>query len=122
MAGFFLGKSQFSKRIVFIFGLVYGLFVVGFFAGVLLPGNLPWHERIPEVVGRQVTWITKAANVVFDPDAADTSRDGLIFVMHTGTFLWILGFAAAWYTFRNLRIWRVILPNGVLLLITVAND
>jgi transglutaminase-like putative cysteine protease len=120
-AGFFCGRSRFSAGVALLLCLIYGLFAVGLFSGLLLPRGLPWHEKIPELLGRQAFWMVKAANVVLNPDAADVSRDWLIFVMQTGMLLWLLGFAAAWYTYRQLRIWRAVLPSGVLLLATEVN-
>jgi transglutaminase-like putative cysteine protease len=43
----------------------------------------------------------------------------LIFVIHTTVAFWVLGYTAAWYTFRNPRIWRVVIPTGVVLLSVV---
>jgi transglutaminase-like putative cysteine protease len=120
-SGFLLAKSRFSGKLAILFSLVYGIFTVGFFSGLMLPETLPWHAKIPELALRQLDWLQKAANVVLDPDAADTSRDGLIFVMQTGMLLWLVGHLAAWYTFRKLRIWLVILPSGIVLLLTVTN-
>ena len=121
LAGFFLAKSRFRTGVALLMSIVYGLFVVGFFSGILLPAELGWHERIPQLVSRQVDWLIKASNVLLNPEAGDTSRDGLIFIMQTGLVLWIMGFAASWYTFRHLNIWWVILPSGILLLFTVIN-
>jgi transglutaminase-like putative cysteine protease len=121
IAGYYLARSRFSASVAFLISVVYGLFVIGLLSAMLLPAELPWHEKIPQLIARQADWLIKAANVILNPDAADTSRDGLIFVMQTGLILWAFGLAAAWYTFRRLCIWRAILPSGILLLITVAN-
>jgi transglutaminase-like putative cysteine protease/Ca2+/Na+ antiporter len=121
LSTFLLAKSRFSPRVAFLMSLVFGLFALGLFSGLLLPPELPWHRKIPQMIVRQLNWLIKASNVIQDPEAADTSRDGLIFIMHTGALLWFIGSAAAWYTFRRLRIWHVILPSGLVLLITVAN-
>ncbi len=121
IAGYFLAKSRFSASVAFLISVVYGLFVIGLLSGILLPAELPWNEKIPQLIARQADWLIKAANVALNPDASDTSRDGLIFVMQTGVILWMIGLAAAWYTFRRLCIWRAILPSGILTLVTVAN-
>jgi transglutaminase-like putative cysteine protease len=120
-SGFLLAKSRFSGRVAFLISLVYGVFTVGFFSGLMLPEAMSWNAKIPELVTRQLHWLQKAANVILDPDAADISRDGLIFVMQTGMLLWLVGHLAAWYTFRKLRIWLVIVPSGIVLLLTVTN-
>ena len=121
IAGYYLARSRFSASVAFLISVVYGLFVIGLLSAMLLPAELPWHEKIPQLIARQADWLIKAANVILNPDATDSSRDGLIFVMQTGLILWAFGLAAAWYTFRRLCIWRAILPSGILLLITVAN-
>ena len=121
IVGFLLAKSRFSPGMAIFMSAVFGLFTVGLFTGLLLPSILPWHQRIPQLLLRQFNWLIKASNVILDPEAADTSRDGLIFIMHTGTLLWVFGMGVAWFTFRRQRIWLAILPSGILLLITVAN-
>jgi transglutaminase-like putative cysteine protease len=121
LSTFFLAKSRFSPRVAFLMSLVFGIFTLGLFSGLLLPPELPWHRKIPQMITRQLSWLIKASNVIQDPEAADTSRDGLIFIMQTGALLWFIGSAAAWYTFRRLRIWHALLPSGLVLLVTVAN-
>ena len=71
-----------------------------------------WRERVFDVINRQFVWLGKVAD-------GGTSRDGLIFVIHTTVAFWLLGYTAAWYTFRNPRIWRVVIPTGVVLLSVV---
>ena len=62
--------------------------------------------------GRQFDWLNKAVG-------GGTSRDGLIFILQTSGIFWLLGYFAAWYTFRKPRVWRVVLPTGVVLLSVV---
>ncbi len=121
LAGFLVSKSRFSTGTAVLLCLIYGLFTVGLFSGLLLEPALPWHEKAIELVSRQVNWLAKAYRIIADSSATAISRDGLIFTMHTGLILWVLGFTAAWYTFRRLNAWRAILPTGVLLLLTHTN-
>lgn len=112
-AGIFIGvllaKSRFSGRNAHLFAIVYGLAVLTILIGQTLPAELTWRERMLDLLGRQITWLSKAF-------AKGTSRDGLIFVMHTSAIFWILAYTSAWYTFREPRIWRVVLPTGMVLL------
>ena len=48
-----------------------------------------------------------------------TSRDEVIFVIQTAILFWVLGHTAAWYTFREQKIWRVVVPSGLILLSVV---
>jgi transglutaminase-like putative cysteine protease len=109
LAGLALAKSRFSSRVAFFLALIYGLFVVTFLIGRTLPGDLDWRERVIDMINRQATWLTKAFS-------ESSSRDGLIFIVQTGAIFWFLGVSAAWYTFRNYRVWRVVLPSGLVLL------
>ncbi|MGD8585731.1 MAG: transglutaminaseTgpA domain-containing protein [Chloroflexota bacterium] len=109
LTGLALAKSRFSGRTAFFLALIYGLFVVTFLVGRTLPGDLEWRERIVDMINRQVTWLSKAVT-------QSSSRDGLIFIVQTGAIFWFLGVSAAWYTFRNYRVWRVVLPSGLVLL------
>jgi len=112
LTGLFLAKSRFPSRTAHLFAFVYGLFTIFYLSGTLLPEDMLWRERIFDLVNRQIAWVGKAAD-------GGTSRDGLIFVIHTTVAFWVLGYTAAWYTFRNPRIWRVVIPTGVVLLSVV---
>jgi transglutaminase-like putative cysteine protease len=109
ISGLLLAKSRFSSRTAHLLALIYGLFLVTFLMGRSLPGDLAWDERVGDLITRQFTWLNKAVS-------QGSSRDGLIFVIHTSAVFWLLGYTAAWYTFRKPRIWRVVLPSGLVLL------
>ncbi len=112
VAGLALGKSRFSDRTAHLFSLVYGAFVYFYLLGLILPGELPWRERVFDIVARQVAWLRIAFG-------EGTGRDGLVFVMHTSAVFWLLGYTASWYTFRHARVWRAVLPTGLVLLSVV---
>lgn len=112
VAGATLGISRFPALTASTYGLVYGLFALGVIIGRTYPAEIAWRERVADMVVRQSIWIGKAIN-------GGTSRDALIFVMHTGALLWLIGYTAGWYTYRKPRLWRVILPGGLLLLSVV---
>lgn len=109
LTGLILSKSRFSGRSAHLAAIIYGLFLIIFLIGRDLPDDLSWRERVFDLVSRQITWISKAAS-------QGSSRDGLIFVMHTGIVFWLLGYTAAWYTFRKPRLWRVLIPSALVLL------
>ena len=112
LTGLVLAKSRFPSRTAHLFAFVYGLFTILYLVGTILPEDLLWRERVFDVINRQFVWLGKVAD-------GGTSRDGLIFVIHTTVAFWLLGYTAAWYTFRNPRIWRVVIPTGVVLLSVV---
>lgn len=112
LTGLALAKSEFKDRTAFLYAIIFGLFTVAYLIGTILPGELLWRERILEIGARQGEWLQKAVE-------GGTSRDGLIFVIQTTAVYWILGYTAAWYTFRHPKLWRVILPTGLVLLSVV---
>ncbi len=113
VAGYLLAKSIFSSRTAVGFSFVYGLFTIALLIGLTFyPADMPWRERLIDMPQRQLEWLDKAFS-------GGTSRDGLIFIMHTSIIYWVLSYTAAWYTFRQKHIWRVVLPSGILLLSVV---
>lgn len=112
LAGLALAKSQFPELTAHIYSLVYGLFTFGVVIGRTMPGDLDWRERIANIVLRLADWVSQ----VF---GGSSSRDSLIIVMYTTLIFWVLGYTAAWYTFRKPSIWRVVLPSGLVLLSVV---
>jgi transglutaminase-like putative cysteine protease len=110
--GVILAKSRFSSRTAHTFGFIYGIALLTFILGSMLPESMTWQERIFDLVERQFIWITKALS-------QGSSRDGLIFVIHTSAVFWLLGYTAAWYTFREPRVYRVVLPSGLVLMSVV---
>jgi transglutaminase-like putative cysteine protease len=112
LAGLLLAKSRFPANTAHFYALIYGLFVVFYLVGTNLPDDIPWRVRVFDVVNRQLVWLNKAVN-------GGTSRDGLIFVIQTSAIFWLLGYTAAWYTFRKPRVWRVVVPTGLVLLSVV---
>ncbi len=109
LTGLLLAKSRFTGRTAFLMAILFGLFLVTFLIGRTLPGELIWRERIFDLFNRQFIWLGKAVT-------QGSSRDGMIFVIHTSAVFWFLGYSAVWYTFRNPKLWRVVLPSGLVLL------
>ena len=112
ITGLLLAKSRFPANTAHLFSLIYGLFFIFFFLGLTFPAVIPWRERIFDIMSRQISWFRKAFE-------GGTSRDGLIFVVHTSVIFWLLGYTASWYTFRYPRVWRVVVPTGIVLLSVV---
>ncbi|MCP4423249.1 MAG: hypothetical protein GY803_02025 [Chloroflexi bacterium] len=112
LAGTLLAKSRLSPNIAHFFSLVYGLFVLFFLIGSIMPEGMLWRERVFDIINRQVVWVGKLFG-------GGTSRDRLIFVIHTASIYWLLGYTAAWFTYRKPRVWRAVIPTGIVLLSVV---
>ncbi len=109
VVGIILAKSHFPARSAHSMAIAYGLFLLVYLIGRDLPVELTWRERVFDLINRQSEWLGKAVS-------QGSSRDGLIFVMHTSAIFWLLGYTASWYTFRRPRLWLVILPSGLVLM------
>ena len=59
LAGLALGQSKFNRGFVFIFGLLYGVFVVGWQLGSTLYENIMWSERVISLGGRLGVTLTQ---------------------------------------------------------------
>lgn len=107
--GLLLAKSRFPSTIAHLFSLVYGLFTVGYLVAGMVDEPV-WHKRVLLLGERFVTWLTKATS-------GGTSRDSLMFVLLLASLFWLLGHIAAWYTFRYPRLWRVLIPLSLTMLV-----
>jgi len=111
-AGFILAKSRFTSRTAHFLSFIYGSFFLIYMLGSLMPDSLSWNDRIISLIDRMAYWVVQLVD-------GSTSRDRIIFVIHTSIIYWLLGYTAAWYTFRRPRVWRVVVPMGLLLLSVV---
>ncbi len=111
LTGLLLAKSRFSTNTANFISLIYGLFVLTVLLGANMPQaeDLIWRQRVFDMIDRFLLWVRKAID-------GGTSRDGYVFVMQTAAVYWLLGYTAAWFTFRTPRVWRVIIPTGIVLL------
>lgn len=109
VVGLFLAQSRFPAVIAHLFSLIYGLFTISYLVGRMID-RPTWRERVIELGERAAAWFDKAAS-------GGTSRDSLMFVLLLTALFWLLGHIAAWYTFRRPRLWRVLLPIGLTLLV-----
>lgn len=112
LTGVLLAKSQFKDGTLHVFALIFGIFTIFYLIGLVLPDELLWRERVFNILSRQAIWFQKAFS-------GGTSRDGLIFVIQTTAVYWLLGYTAAWYTFRYPRLWRAVVPAGLVLISVV---
>lgn len=116
MAGMLLGISRIPGFFAHVFTLCYGAFAVSLFLGLastgFYDGDVGWFDRLNDMSWRIYDWANLALT-------GGTSRDPLMFVLLASILFWLLGYTAAWYTFRHEHMWRALLPTGVLVLLTV---
>lgn len=112
LTGYVLAISSFSEFAAGIVASVYGAFVVGLQQAMSLDVPLPLRERVLQLLERLVRWLA----VVSDGGFSD---DSLIFVFFLAILYWAVSFSTAWNMFRNLRLWRAVVPPGFALLINI---
>jgi len=112
IAGLLLGWSAFRPGIAHLASAIYGTAWVGFLVGSTIPGDVAWRERCVEIGARFGHWLVQAVT-------GGTGSDAFVFVLLGSALFWILGYSAAWNTYRRVRAWRAVLPVIVTALVTV---
>lgn len=114
LAGTALAFSSFSGWTAHLASAVFGTFTLGIIGAThsSIDQTLGWRERVLGLAERIIDW-TRAAI------GNGTSRETVMFVLLLSGLFWMLGYSAAWYSFRSRRIWHVILPAGVTLVSNV---
>ena len=123
-------------------GLLAPIVLGGFLLGVALSYSR-WSGLFPVVqslvVGSAVVlyWVSRAPDIPADLIGADRilfigeslwswilllfsnepARSNLVFLLQLGFLLWWLGYLSAWAVFREGRVWRAIIPIGLVLLV-----
>ena len=106
IAGLLLSISTFRRGFSHLVSIVYGTAWVGFLASQGLSKDLSWRERVFELGTRIAGWVQEALS-------GGTSQDSLIFLILLSVLFWILGYSAAWNTYRRRRPWLTAVPLGI---------
>ncbi len=111
-AGLLLAKSRLRTLWAHTLGLLVGTAWVAWLTSGLLAAELGHRGRLLNLAERVIIWLEKVHN-------SEQSNDNLIFVLGMAFLIWLLGYFCAWYTFREPRIWYVVVPGGVILFLNV---
>ncbi len=118
LGGFLLGMAMSLSRWDGLFpvlhslisGLVWVLIWVG--RSPQIPANLDRAGRV-DFIGRSLwEWVL----LLFSDEPA---RSNLVFILELSFLLWWLGYLAAWAVLREGRVWRAILPIGLVMLVNL---
>lgn len=112
IAGLLLAKTRFPALVAHLFSLVYGAAWVSYMGTKLLPTAFEPRERLLELGYHINAWLWKVLH-------GGSSSDSLMFVLFLAIVVWLMGYVAAWATFRTYRTWWVILPTATVLLINL---
>jgi transglutaminase-like putative cysteine protease len=105
--GFLLARSQYNEFFALAAGALYGFAFVILIASFNQPDGFA--AGLGEVLGRFVQW-------VIDAFTGGVNQDDLVFTLLVSSLFWFLGYNTAWHVFRIDRVWRAILPPGLILL------
>ena len=108
--GLWLAHGQHGEFFALLLSWVYGFATVILMVAVKEPGDLL--QGITQVLQRVVTWVNNAL-------VGSINQDVLILNLLLAALLWFLAYSAVWHVFRVDRVWRAVLPTGLVL---VANS
>lgn len=111
LLGFLLARSRYNEFVALIVSGGYSVIVVLMVAaqvetGSILPG-------VGDVIVRTIQWGMDAAT-------GGINQDGLVFTLIVALLFWFFGYNAVWHVFRIDRVWRVILPPALILLVNMV--
>ena len=109
--GFVLARSQFSEITALIVSLMYGIGAVIFAAAI--HQQTVFIDGVAEVLRRTWDWTVALFT-------GGINTDDLVFTMLVAMLFWFLAYSAGWHLFRLDRVWRVILPPGLILLVNAV--
>lgn len=109
--GLILARSRFGEITALIIALLYGAGAV--LIAAALNQNLPFRDGMVAVATSSYEW---AVDLV----SGGINTDPLVLTLLVGILFWFLAYNANWHIFRLDRVWRVILPPGLILLVNIV--
>ncbi|GAB5494738.1 MAG: transglutaminaseTgpA domain-containing protein [Phototrophicaceae bacterium] len=108
--GYVLARSRYNELYALLVSSLYGIiFVIGI---ATLTTSLNPIRGLENVIIRSIQWF-------LDAFTGGINQDSLVFSMIVSLLLWFFGYNAAWHIFRVDRVWRVIIPPAVILLMNM---
>jgi transglutaminase-like putative cysteine protease len=109
LLGFLLARSHYEELLALVMSGIYGAVFIGLITALNMAGGT-LGERFADLAARVVAWL----EVLF---GEGVSQDNLIFVLFLSVLFWFLGHNTAWHVFRLDRVWRAIIPPGLVILV-----
>ena len=111
LLGFLLARSHYGELLSLILSGVYGIGFIGLITALNLEqGSLT--SRLYALTVRTGAWLEALIS-------GGISQDNLIFVLFLSVLFWFLGHNTAWHIFRIDRVWRAVLPPGLVILVNI---
>ncbi|QPC84998.1 transglutaminase domain-containing protein [Phototrophicus methaneseepsis] len=114
LLGFVLARSHYGEVVALLLSTFYAGITILFVAAINEPGYLI--PNMGSVLVRSIQWLIDLAT-------GGINQDNLVFTLMIAVLFWYLGYNATWHIFRIDRVWRVIVPPGLILLTNIVlND
>ena len=110
------GLALSRSPISFVRGLIVGI-AVGL---ALVTVQYAWFQSSEEVPRRILSFVVRITDWFGVAFAGAASTDNLLFAYTMGLIAWMIGFVGAWFAFRKLTPWWVIIPSGAALLLNLS--
>ena len=109
--GWIVSRSRFGEFSALVLSTLYGIGAVILIAA--FNQNLPFRDGISAVLSRAYEW---AVDLV----SGGINTDELVLTLLVSILFWFLAYNADWHIFRLDRVWRVVLPPGLILLVNMV--
>jgi len=113
--GFLLARSHYSELLSLILSATYSLVGIGATCALILVDEGSLRERVFTLGQQLFEWLNDGLAGRQPPN------DEVAFVVFLSVLFWYLGHNAAWHVFRVDRVWRVIVPAGLVIVINQFN-
>lgn len=104
--GFLLARSHYNELLALLMGGLYGFGIILLIAAINEPGDL---------VAGGANLFVRVSRWVADAFTGGINQDDVVFTLLVSVLFWFLGYNVAWHLFRVDRVWRVIVPPGLIL-------
>lgn len=104
--GFLLARSYYNELLALLMSGIYGVCFILIIAAINEPGGI--RAGVFNVFTRLFRWVA-------DATSGGINQDDLVFTLLVAGLFWFLGYNITWHVFRIDRVWRAILPPGLIL-------
>lgn len=108
--GWLFARSRFGEIAALTLSSLYCLLAVILVAAFNL--SLPFQDAVAAVLSRSLDW-------TIDAVSGGINTDELVLTLLVAILFWFLAYNADWHIFRLDRVWRVVLPPGLILLVNL---
>lgn len=109
--GYLLARSPYNELFALLVSGVYGSATVVIIASIAQPGG--FFDGLTAILTRSIEWGIAATS-------GGINQDNLVFSLVVALLFWFFGYNAAWHIFRIDRVWRVIVPPAMIMLVNMV--